>query len=48
MFQVLRVFHGSFKGVSRKFNECFKEISRVFPGSFKSASRKFKECFKEV
>ena len=50
--EVLRVFHGSFKGVSRKFNECFKEDSRVFQGSFrgcfKRVSRLFQVLFKGV
>ena len=30
----LRVFQGSFKGVSRKFQGCLKEVSRVFHGRF--------------
>ena len=51
---------GSFKGVSRKFQGRFKEVSRlsrkfqgcfkdaVFQGSFKGVSRKFQGCFIEV
>ena len=46
--QVFRVFQESFTGVSRKFQECFKEVSRVFQESFTGVSRKFKCCFKEV
>ena len=38
----------SLKGVSRKFQGCFKEASRVFTESFKVGSRKCKGCFKEV
>ena len=30
---------GSFKGVSRKFQECFKEVLRVFTENFKGVSR---------
>ena len=44
----VKVFQGSFKGVLRKFQGCFKEISRVFHGSFKVVSRKFQGCLKEV
>ena len=39
---------GSFKGVSRKFQGCFKEVLREFHGSFKGVSRKFQGCLKEV
>ena len=46
--EVSRVFHGSFKGVSRKIQGCFMEVSRVFQGSFKGVSRKFQGCFTEV
>ena len=42
--KVLRVFPGSLKGVSRKFQECYKKVSRVFRGSF----RKYQGCFKKV
>ena len=42
------VFLGSFKGVSRKFQGCLKEVSRVFQVSFKGVSRKFLGCFNEV
>ena len=38
---------GSYEGVSRKFQGCFKEISRVFQGSFKDVSRKFQGCLKK-
>ena len=38
------MFQGSFKGVSTKFQGCFKNICR----SFKGVSRVFPECFKEV
>ena len=38
------MFQGSFKGVLRKFQGCFTEVSRVFQGSFKGVSRKFKGC----
>ena len=35
------------KGVFRKFQECFKEVSRMFHESFKEqeVSRIFQECF---
>ena len=46
--EVSRVFQGSFKGVSRKFQGCFTEASRVFHGSFKCVSRKFQGSFTEV
>jgi len=36
------VFQESFKGVLRKFQSCFKELSRVFQESFKGVLRKFK------
>ena len=36
------MFQGSFKSVSRKFQECFKEVLRVFQGSVKGVS-----CFRE-
>ena len=35
------MFQGILKSVSRKFKECFKEVSRVFKGSFRG-------CFKKV
>ena len=44
--EVSRVFHGSFKGVSRKLQGRFKKVSRVFEGSFKCVSRKFQGYFK--
>ena len=37
---------GIFKGVSMKFQECFKEVLRL--ESFKGVSRKFKGYFKGV
>ena len=41
------MFQGSFKevskGVLRKFQVCFKEVSRVFQGSFKKVSCTFQE-----
>ena len=42
------MFQGNFRGVSRKFEGCLKEVSRVLQGSFKGISRKFQGCFKEV
>ena len=33
------VFEGSFKGVSMKFQECFKEDLGVFQETFKQVSR---------
>ena len=42
------MFQGCFKGVSRRSEECFKEVPKVFQESLKSVSRKFEECFKEV
>ena len=50
---VLRVFRGSFKGVSLNFQErgSFKDVSRVFndfQGCFQSISRKFQENFQVV
>ena len=38
----------SFKGVSRKFPECFKEVFRVFRESFNGVLKKFEGCFREV
>ena len=37
-----------FKGVSRKFQGCFKKVSRVFLESLKVISRKFQGCFEGV
>ena len=42
-----RKLQGSYMGVSRKFQGCFKEFSRMFQESFKGVSRKFQGCFKE-
>ena len=42
------LFHESFKGASRKFRGCFKEVLRVFQGNFKGVSRKFQGCFIDV
>ena len=55
----LRVFQGSFKGVSRMFYVLFKEVSsvfqgcfedifRMFYGSFQCVLRKFQGRFREV
>ena len=33
--KILRKFHGSFKGVSRKFPRCFKEFLVGFKGTLK-------------
>ena len=43
-----QVFQGSFKGVSRKFQRCFKEVLKVFQGSFKGVVRAFQGYFEEV
>ena len=43
--EVSRVFQGSFKGLSKKFQGCFEEVLRVFEGSFKGVSRKSQGCF---
>ena len=40
------MFHGSFKGVSRKFKGCFKKISRKFQKNFNGVSIKNDESFK--
>ena len=51
VFEVCSAFRMStrcLKGVSRKFQGCFKEVSRMFHGSLKGVSRKFEGCFKEV
>ena len=42
------MFQGSFKGVSRKFPGCFKEVSRVFQETFKKVLRELQGCLKEV
>ena len=51
--EVSRVSERSLKGVSGKFQWCFrkyqrslKEVSRVFKENFKGISRKFQACFK--
>ena len=44
--EVSRVFRGNSKGVSRKFQECFKKLLRVFQESFKGVSIKIEGCFK--
>ena len=44
LFKVCLKFKGSFKDVSRKFQECFKEfegVSRIFQKSSKDDSRMF-------
>ena len=46
--EVPRVSQGSLKGVSSKFQKCFKEVSRVFQGSVKSASKMFQGNFNGV
>ena len=49
-----RKFQGPLKKVSRRFNECVKdilyflEVPRVFPECFKGASRKFQNQFQGV
>ena len=56
LFEVLRVFQGSFKGVQgrlsgipkRKVDRSLKEVQRVFQGSFKEASRAFQGSFREI
>ena len=50
---VLRVFQGSFKGVSRKCHGCFMKVScmRKCHGCFLGVSwflKVFPDCFKEV
>ena len=45
---VLSVLERNLKGVSGKFQLCFKEISKEFQGSFLTISRKFQGGFKEV
>ena len=42
------VFPGSCKGVSRKFQECFKEVSGIFLGFFKKVARIFQLRWKGV
>ena len=46
--EVLRVLTESFKGVSRKFQECSKEVFRVFPGIFREILRVFQQSFKGI
>ena len=41
-------FLGSFKEVSRMFQEILKGVYRKFQGSSKDNSRKFKRCFKDI
>ena len=43
-----RMFQESFKGVYRKVQGCFQEVSRVFKESFKSVSSKFQGNIKGV
>ena len=47
---VLRVFLGSFKGVSRVSHESFmgEEVSWMFQAFFKEVSRKRSRCLKKV
>ena len=45
---VQQVCQGSLKGVSRKFQECFKEVLRVFQKSFKCISWKNEGWLKGV
>ena len=45
---VSRKFQGCPKEVLRVFSECFRGVSRRFQGSFKSVLRKFKGKFKGV
>ena len=44
--EVSKLFHRSFKGVSRKFEGCFKKVSMEFQESFMGISRMFQGCFK--
>ena len=41
------MFQGRVKGVSRRFQEYFKEVLMVFPESFKGVSRNIEGCSKE-
>ena len=38
----------SLKGVSQKFQQCFKEVLRMFTESFKGDSRNFKARLQKV
>ena len=43
------MFPGNFKGISSKFQGCFKEFSRkLLHESFESITRKIEECFEGV
>ena len=44
---ITRVSLGCLKGVSRKFQGCFKKVVRVFQESFKGVSRKIKGVFRK-
>ena len=44
LFEVSRVFQGSFQDDNRKFQGCLKE---VFYGVFNEVSRKFQWCLKK-
>ena len=46
--EVFPVFTESSKGISKKFEGCFKEISSMFQGSFRETLRVFHESFKGV
>ena len=42
---VSRKFQESFKGVLREFQGCFKEVLRMIQGSFRAVLIKFPWCF---
>ena len=44
--EISRVFQESFMGVNREFQGCFKEVSKVFKASFIDIARVLEECFK--
>ena len=46
--EVSRMFPGSLKDVSRKFQECFTEVSGKFHGCFKKVSRMFQLRLKGI
>ena len=51
LFEVLRVFQGSFKDVSRKFKDVtskFQDVSRKFQECSKEVFRVFPEIFREI
>ena len=46
--EVLRVLTKNFKGVSRKFKGCFKEVSTVFQGKLKGTGREISVVVKGI